>query len=144
MDRADTILGAGAGQARAYGNVMYWDVIERPYHPLRWCEQATVRLEDDIFAPDVDAEVVTCAFAVMALCQNMAFDVFTRYPGRMREITGSMFFPGEVDAAKTEIMGDHPHLSSLDMFIGEEGSGYFEDGRLLDDVTIWTPYKAGA
>ena len=108
---------------------------DRLAEPLHWRKPRVVFPLNDVFHEDVDEEWIPCLWAAMALAPQHTFLVLTKRAERMARVLDRMFFPDAVDDAKVEIMaGMDDKGRGVDAYLGEEESGYFEDGYLSN---VW-------
>jgi protein gp37 len=110
---------------------------EKIADPLKWRDPARVFVcsMSDLFHPDVPNEFIDRVLAMMSVCQRHTFQVLTKRPERALNYLTDTFMSGRVDEERCSIMGAMSDCGrSVDAYIGEEGSGYFENGYLSN---VW-------
>lgn len=112
------------------------DVLELPLHvrkPTTWA------IWNDLFHKDVPFEFIDRVLAVMALGSQHTFMAPTKRIDRALEYFADDSMPGRIDREKCSLMATMTDQGrSVDCFIGEEGSGYFEHGNTLKNLWLGT------
>jgi protein gp37 len=118
-----------------------WNPTDDPQAPPKWRKPKRIRLSADLFTPGVPDDAVDRAFAVMALCPHVAFQVVTERPGRMGEYMGQKTDDG-IERTPREA---HPHrswpafLDLLDALDGDDlrnSPSYWAKGWPLPNVCL--------
>ncbi len=103
--------------------------------PLKWRKPCKVFVCDmtDLFGEWVANDWLDQIYAVMALCPQHTFQVLTKRPRLVAKYLSGFQRTKAIDSAKCNIMGNMPDSGrGVDAYVGEEGSGYFEDGYLAN------------
>ena len=139
----------GAGKGHFNGVVRcHEDVLDVPFKWQRAADRffkrhgrrrrVFVNSMSDLYHKGVPFDFIDKVKAVEALCPDLDFLELTKRPERMAQYLNGMFRQGEIDDAKIDIIGTMADRgSSVDAYVGEEGSGYFEHGY-LENVWLGT------
>jgi protein gp37 len=106
---------------------------ERLSIPMKRRKSTVYSLWNDLYHEEVPDDFRDQAYAVTAFSPWHSFLVLTKRPEGMRRYWKSIFLTKNVDDAKCKLMGAMPDQGrSVDAYIGEEDSGYFEGGHLMN------------
>lgn len=85
---------------------------DRLDQPLRWQRPRRVFVNSlsDLFHDDVPDDFIADVFAVMAVAEKHVFQVLTKRPRRMRDLTNSMEFAGRIIRSLSRLAGVHHSL----------------------------------